>query len=137
MIIEQGKRKGIETILKENHWTHAITKPAVGSFGNDVLKLQLNFSSSMQQEKHLKNLVDQCDMLVQPFISSVKIKGNLFFFSRLFYFLFVYSFNIMCSYRFIFFKKFFVYLFVGEISLIYINNQFIHAVNKVPPQGKN
>lgn len=86
VIIEQkDKKKTVETIMKENQWSIAVVKPAVGSFANDVHKIQLGFINQ-KNERHLKQLSDQMDLLVQPFISSVKMKGTFpkFLFSSLF-----------------------------------------------------
>eukprot|EP00026_Physarum_polycephalum_P014960 Phypoly_transcript_15533.p1 GENE.Phypoly_transcript_15533~~Phypoly_transcript_15533.p1 ORF type:complete len:286 (+),score=47.50 Phypoly_transcript_15533:33-890(+) len=96
VVLEAGKRKGIDSIMRENKWNMAVVKPAVGAFATDVHKIQSG-SITHQQEKHMKVLLEQQDMLVQPFISSVKLKG--------------------------------------EISLIFIDGKYVHAVHKIPPQG--
>lgn len=72
-----------------------IVKPAIGSFGNDVLLLR--FSDIAKKSKHLRVLLQEHDLLLQPFFSSVKTRG--------------------------------------ELSLIYLNGEFSHAIKKVPANG--
>jgi hypothetical protein len=95
----------IAQIRKQNTWhMHAefvIIKPAVGSFGNDVNLVKLGSGASSKQDtkilKHLEVLASQQDMLIQPFLASVKTRG--------------------------------------EVSLIFIDGAFVHAIKKKPSAG--
>jgi glutathione synthase/RimK-type ligase-like ATP-grasp enzyme len=97
--IEQAmKKKGFFLKKSMTHlpgWEMSIVKPSIGSFGNDVILLR--FSEITKKSKHLRVLLQDQDLILQPFFSSVKTRG--------------------------------------EISLIFLNGVFSHAIKKVPSNG--
>ncbi|ELR12386.1 uncharacterized protein ACA1_374540 [Acanthamoeba castellanii str. Neff] len=102
-LLERGQdfEKAADEIARKNEWgcEFFIVKPAVGSFGNDVTMIKLGGrdGDNVKVMKRMNQLLSGQDLLIQPFLASVKTKG--------------------------------------EVSLIFIENEFVHAIKKKPTQG--
>ncbi len=79
-------QKSLEEIARKKEWQSfgdsVVVKPAVGSFGNDAHLVRLSSGGGQQQQqdvkqiKHLNRLLSEQDLLVQPFLTSIKTRGE-------------------------------------------------------------
>eukprot|EP00698_Gefionella_okellyi_P000595 TRINITY_DN10512_c0_g1_i1.p1 TRINITY_DN10512_c0_g1~~TRINITY_DN10512_c0_g1_i1.p1 ORF type:complete len:374 (+),score=94.63 TRINITY_DN10512_c0_g1_i1:65-1186(+) len=66
----------IEREMRSRRWENCVLKPAVGSFGTGVVQIRAG-SISRSVAKHINTVLTNTDLLLQPFISSVRSRGEV------------------------------------------------------------
>lgn len=102
----------IKGLLEEYGWADAILKPAVGTRGEGVLKLQLS-SWDLSMAADVQNLLSGGDCLLQPFMRTVRCTPNN-------------GITVMSSS-----DHGPTYLW-GEICIIFVNGIIVNAIHKNP-----
>ena len=66
----------LEKIANKNKWSQCVLKPCVGAVGESVEKLFIN-QIPQKTKNHFNNLMNQNDFILQPYISSIKHRGEI------------------------------------------------------------
>jgi glutathione synthase/RimK-type ligase-like ATP-grasp enzyme len=79
--LERHQKASITSIMKEQGWADIIVKPAIGLSSFGVERVNDSTISTTEEQKHLDNLLQNGDVLVQPYFSAVEDYGerNLIF----------------------------------------------------------
>jgi glutathione synthase/RimK-type ligase-like ATP-grasp enzyme len=95
ILLERGAVENSARVLSGSGWSEVVIKPAVsiGAIGAFHTRTEEKASAD-----HLESLLAEGDVLVQPFVSSVSI--------------------------------------AGEVSMIYFDGEFSHAIRKLPTAGE-
>lgn len=78
----RGDRVDVAELMASRGWQRAILKPAVASGSDGVLRVSLDAESSDDADtrvaqRHLDGLVGAGDAMVQPYLPSVEVRGEL------------------------------------------------------------
>lgn len=90
--LTRGSQVDMARLLQDKGWNEVVIKPVISSSGNDTFKVTPQTLAAHQSQ--IQALLADRDMMVQPFIESVKT--------------------------------------TGELSLLYFEGEFSHAIAKVP-----
>lgn len=95
--LDRGDAPEVGPLLDERGWRAAFLKPAVGATSRATLRFDATEAGIAQADEHLRGLLAQETMLLQPYLRRVES--------------------------------------AGELSAIFIDGQFSHAVRKIPLPG--
>lgn len=71
-----GSNCDIRSVLTDRGWKHGFIKPAVGSTARETLLFDGSPNGIVAAERHLARLLPAEDLLVQPFLDSVRTLGE-------------------------------------------------------------
>ena len=77
-MLAQGSNRSLAAVLADRGWSRAVVKPAIGASARQAISVDGADPASVERgEAHVRRLVVREDVLVQPFVESIRTDGEV------------------------------------------------------------
>lgn len=75
--LEHGESVDVSGLVRDNGWEAGFLKPCVGATSRETLRFETDAEGLARAQQHLDRMLATEDMLLQPYLRSVEIRGEI------------------------------------------------------------